>query len=418
MLFTDMTITITKSMLSRSIRVIILFVSFCACADAASLGFASNNNGSAESSSGHFRNNAYLMGASGELTGSNFRVYSGFAPALTDAPVLTSLLAIDNSMVFSDESPTSSQMLDTTYVTFKVTVEITGAETIGNVSYKFSNSGVSALPAAVLRTDVSTDTVITPGKKVVYKISFPTSSGAVLSVTDNNYIQMFAKNSAGADAAPAIFRIKVQSNSLSPVVILQPDAKGGRASSRPLIKARARVANPTNIQVKLDDALGANVITVNSTSQPDIYDAASGSVTYTYTGSSLTPGRTYRLTVTATDSGTDNYSDMVDFTVYGGAIADLVPYPSPFDPAIQPITFRYILNKAATVTMNIYDRSGRLVRNIVDNDARSAGINEETWAGINYTGEGLANGVYFCEVVAKDEDGEHRRYTSLAIFGK
>ena len=79
---------------------------------------------------------------------------------------------------------------------------------------------------------------------------------------------------------------------------------------------------------------------------------------------------------------------------------------------------RYVLDKRCEVSINIYDMSRRLVKTVVDNLVREAGISEDPWNGTNFANQELANGVYFCEIVAKDSDGEHRRYTSLAIFGK
>ncbi|MEW6557849.1 MAG: FlgD immunoglobulin-like domain containing protein [Elusimicrobiota bacterium] len=104
-------------------------------------------------------------------------------------------------------------------------------------------------------------------------------------------------------------------------------------------------------------------------------------------------------------------------------IVDLVPYPCPFDPSKESIKIRYVLdNIAEKVSINIYDMSGRLVKTIVHNQQKAAGMHEEdTWDGTNYAGEKLANGIYFCEIIAKEfkiDGGQERRYTALAIFGK
>ena len=66
----------------------------------------------------------------------------------------------------------------------------------------------------------------------------------------------------------------------------------------------------------------------------------------------------------------------------------------------------------------MYDISARLIRTIVNRVVKDPGFQEEQWYGDNYANDTLANGIYFCEIIEKDVDGELRRYSSLAIFGK
>ena len=96
----------------------------------------------------------------------------------------------------------------------------------------------------------------------------------------------------------------------------------------------------------------------------------------------------------------------------------MVPYPCPFDPK-EGTTIRYVLAKDSKVTINIYNMAGRLVKTVIMNEERGAGEHtQDKWFGDNYVREELANGIYFCEIIAEDDDGEHRYYQSLAIFGK
>ena len=108
----------------------------------------------------------------------------------------------------------------------------------------------------------------------------------------------------------------------------------------------------------------------------------------------------------------------MNFITKVGEISDLIPYPSPFDPKKQPVVIRYVLEKKSDVWINIYDMSGRIVKAVIDNQGRGPGLCEDQWNGANFGGEKLANGVYFCEIVAKNDDGKFKRYSSLAIFGK
>lgn len=385
--------------------------------------FSSVNNGSASGASASYRNNGQVQGdVVKDCSSPSYRSYSGFVPAQTSAPIMS---VIDNSMSFIDESPTSADTQTTTSLTFKVTLQVSGGNSISSVSYKFSNAGTDGLATATLQTDVSTDTVITPNTKIRYKVTFPNAGGQSLSVSENNYIEWFAKNNGVADASPAIYRIRVRAPATPTFAVTQPDTKGGYASTQPLIQATLNdpdlVVDTATVNIKIvrGDGTRPADLDIRSSDHPQIYSAAKNLIYYKYAGTSLTPNAVYNVTVSALDkSGTNQYSSAVSVTVKSGAIADLVPYPSPFDPRIQPVALRYVLDKKCSVSVNIYDMSGRVVRNIVNKESRDPGVNEETWAGANYSGDTLANGVYFCEIVARDEDGEHRRYSSLAIFGK
>jgi hypothetical protein len=377
-------------------------------------------NGAGTMASAGFATAAYTGVSTGESYGSSYRAYAGIAPAETAAPAITSLSSITNNIVFADESPASTEELRSTSITFKLTIQAASDETIGSVSYKFCNTSSTGLAAAPMQTDISTDTVIIPHKKVVYKIVFPSAAGA-LTISENNYIQIFAKNSSGADAPPAVYRLRIVSNDALPVTILQPDAKTGLAASTPILQARFTVGSidAASIQFLVTDALGAVVHAVSAATHAGLSPDADGIVTYRYDGPALAVGSPYRLTVTAVDRNTPPLTSTatVTFAVQAGAIADLVAYPSPFDPRREQMKIRYVLAQQADVSVTLYNTAGKVVKSVIDNQPRAAGLQEESWSGENYAGDTLANGVYCCEIVVRDSAGEHRKYSSVAIFG-
>ena len=77
-----------------------------------------------------------------------------------------------------------------------------------------------------------------------------------------------------------------------------------------------------------------------------------------------------------------------------------------------------MLAKDSKVKIRLYDKAGKIVCKLLDNVNQRAGTNEVEWDGKNYAGDTLATGAYICEIIAKASDGEHRRYTALAIVGK
>ncbi|MDD5102741.1 MAG: FlgD immunoglobulin-like domain containing protein, partial [Endomicrobiaceae bacterium] len=109
-----------------------------------------------------------------------------------------------------------------------------------------------------------------------------------------------------------------------------------------------------------------------------------------------------------------------EFTALGGGVADILTYPSPFNPNKEKIKIRYILSDESRVTIKLYNKAGKIVKNLVQSsyDYGKVGTNEIEWDGRNYAGEKLATGVYICEIIANSSNGEHRRYTALAIVGR
>ena len=72
-------------------------------------------------------------------------------------------------------------------------------------------------------------------------------------------------------------------------------------------------------------------------------------------------------------------------------------YPNPFNPQTK---IAYDLPGEATVTLNVFDASGRLVRELVDGEVLSAGRYETKWNGRNNAGRLVASGVYFYRLEA------------------
>lgn len=129
---------------------------------------------------------------------------------------------------------------------------------------------------------------------------------------------------------------------------------------------------------------------------------------------SLLANAKYTLEISLSDV---NLSDSVEFKVIGTGVADIYIYPSPFKPKQQNTTIQFLLAYDSDVTINLYDKAGKIVCQLIKNEHYGAGINKVEWDGRNYAGQTLAVGAYICEVIAKSTtgNGEHRRYTALAI---
>lgn len=73
-------------------------------------------------------------------------------------------------------------------------------------------------------------------------------------------------------------------------------------------------------------------------------------------------------------------------------------YPNPFQ---TQTTIRYSLPVQEKISLQIYDVSGRIVRNLVD-ESKDRGVYTTKWNSDDDQGHKLANGIYFCRLQAGD----------------
>lgn len=72
-------------------------------------------------------------------------------------------------------------------------------------------------------------------------------------------------------------------------------------------------------------------------------------------------------------------------------------FPNPFNPET---TIEFVLPKAASVSLGIYDLNGRLVRQLITSEHHGPGKFQHTWDGLSNSGERVASGIYFARLVA------------------
>ncbi len=321
---------------------------------------------------------------------------------------------------FRDEYPTTEWIRQTEvdcYVTVFSTVS--NNVDISSIKYRISSSGIPAgygswVSGAVI---VSSDSY-----QVRFTTSIPNAYGDEFSEGTDNYIQWSCKDKDGA-INMAAYNINIFQNETPVVSIIQPK-NNGYASAYPLIEAEmydeGAGIDVSSVRIVLDKLDGTNMVTVSGNENPDIC-TSSCKIYYQYNGSVLENDTKYRLTISAQDLGytiQKEGSKTIVFTVGGDFISDLIGYPSPFDPKEENLTIRYVLRENARVTINIYDSARRLVKTVIKSAGKSRGLNESTWNGTSFGGSSLANGIYFCELIAESAKKEYRVYQAIAIFGK
>jgi len=71
-------------------------------------------------------------------------------------------------------------------------------------------------------------------------------------------------------------------------------------------------------------------------------------------------------------------------------------YPNPFNPET---TIRFSLQNAGTVSLNVYNARGQLVRSLVNNQMAS-GAHSVVWNGLDDSGRGVSSGIYYYRMQA------------------
>ena len=219
-----------------------------------------------------------------------------------------------------------------------------------------------------------------------------------------------------------IITVNMQGGSASEVVLESPDPVTKMATTNTAIKTSKFSIDVSSVTVRLYegnyDESKDPLYTVSASSQSynGIFDEGNSCISYLNSdvmpnGEDLKSGKMYTIRIDF-----ENTYDPIEltFTALSGGVADILTYPSPFNPNKEKIKIRYLLAKTSNVTIRLYDKAGKVVCKLVDGETRSAGTNEEEWDGRNYAGETLATGAYIVEIIA----GSDRRYTALAIVGK
>jgi flagellar hook assembly protein FlgD len=123
------------------------------------------------------------------------------------------------------------------------------------------------------------------------------------------------------------------------------------------------------------------------------------------------------LTVEVKDVAGNPADAEISFMVEGDALALEKPrnVPNPFRGGDTTIAFG--LSQSADVTIRIYDFTARLVATVADGVSTSPSdlVQDFKWDGTASSGEGLANGVYFCQVLVETDSERKSEIIKIAL---
>ena len=251
--------------------------------------------------------------------------------------------------------------------------------------------------------------------------------------TTTNYIKFYAINDTPGESGSfsPVYTVRLSTDVVTgEVKLVSPDPLVRLSSLDPQIQTTTFDNRHSSVTITLNDSdSGAEIYKVYAVNTEDpykIYNSTTSRIDFlnsSIKGKKLVNNRKYTLTVELLNTDTGEQVEVLNspltFTALDGGVTNILTYPSPFNPNKgEKIKIRYTLAKKSKVTIRLYDKAGKVVCKLLDSVNKSAGTNEDEWDGRNYAGDTLATGAYICEIIAKASDGEHRRYTALAIVGK
>ncbi|MCL2144562.1 MAG: hypothetical protein FWH43_03605 [Endomicrobia bacterium] len=332
-----------------------------------------------------------------------------------DTGLLSSIMMSNPNIVFNNFVPSSTETItDVESVNIGVTVHTVSGK-IRQVGYRVSQT----MPTSKIGPFTMIYTTATAGSGTLDEVTVSTAA-VNLFKQGINYIQWFAQNTVeyeDGDTATWVVQIGELAGYID---IMQPS---NISSSKPQIQAKIYSPNGfsgSSVTVKMCSGTSTATVINTETVVGKFVDDKNLYIDldYKYSGNPLEAGREYTVWIIIDDSSGETLSYAATFTVIAEAISELLPYPSPYDPKKGLLNIKFVISNPASVTINIYDRAGKFVSNVLDSVSKPSGENKVTWNAKSYAGDNLANGVYICEIITKSGGKENRRYKSFAILRK
>lgn len=358
---------------------------------------------------------------------------------LTSQSAFASVFRITQSSNIAFENTTSSDPFEDITVPLTVTIRPTNGKKITKIRYRiwqgenadWNNYTISP------EYDYENFTINSDGS-VDFEQEVTLSDGNPI-----NYFMVYAQLEDESKRWSDAYTVKLSPGLSSGVKIVSPDKLSGVATTDPQVETTSYSIDFTTATVTLyegEQTEGNNYVykvVLSTTTNELVKMYNDGKISYTHStfapkynenkGAvnpdqnppdaplSLKNNQVYTLVVISQNNKSETpQTDSVKFKTLSGGVADILTYPSPFNPNKEKIKIRYLLSKGGYVTIRLYDKAGKVVCKLIDSEYRAPGTNEEEWDGRNYAGEKLATGAYIVEIIA----GSDRRYTALAIVGK
>ena len=417
-----------------------MFFAFLAVCVYADKNFVTTLNGSSFKSDSSNKTNAY------SFIGQPVVFATTESKDTTSQSAFASVFYITQSSSITFTNNTGDEPFDDINVELKVKIE-SSAGNITKIKYRVWQGDNPDWNNYSTSPEIDVDTTtFSAGTEIDFSTAVVFTQGKAI-----NYFKVYAQVGDGDDTTTypkrwsETYMVRISSGLSGTVEIISPDKLTGLATIDPKVETTNYSIDLTSTTITLyegtnktgTDYIYKVLLTTSTNELVKMYDSELGKISYTHSTFAklynknksvnpdegehsdapltLTNNKTYTLVIESQNNGSTTVeTDSVTFKALSGGVADILTYPSPFNPKKEKIKIRYLLANRSNVTIRLYDKAGKVVCKLVDGEERSAGTNEEEWDGRNYAGETLATGAYIVEIIA----GSDRRYTALAIVGK
>ena len=394
-------------------KIIISAVSLCICC-LFGFSFAENNFITIASGGGTTNLNTATLGQAIVFAQKTDRYIakSGYASVIMSSK--------SDSITFTDE--TEKKTFESNVVPIKIKIETTRGS-IDQIAYKVGNGANPDFDKieSVEYKDFS------PAQTVTFEKNIDFVEGKA-----TNQFRLWAQYKDGDYTDSSYIIVTINTNgAVSDVSIESPDPLTKLASTDPTIKTSKFSIDLSSVTVRLYEGNSTSgkmlyeVFVSSSSDEFNIFDDTNSCISYlnsdvmsakSLSRTTLQSNKEYTIEFEFHNAVYSSFT--MTFKALSGGVADILTYPSPFNPKTEKVKIRYLLAKDSKVTIRLYDKAGKIVCKLIQSEQRSAGTNEEQWDGRNYAGETLATGAYIVEIIANSSSGSDRRYTALAIVGK
>ena len=203
------------------------------------------------------------------------------------------------------------------------------------------------------------------------------------------------------------WQFTVELDTIPPSIVITRPTQEHTENRRPIISA-TYTDNMSGVDAdSVTLSLDGTTVTPDAVSETQVtftspFDLTFGQHTVTLKVSDMAP---------TPNTATQEWS----FFVERVGIADARNYPNPFE---DGTTVAFRLSRQASVSVRIYDFTGRLVAQPITNSLREAGPVEIAWSGDTSAGENLARGVYFCHILMESELEPQSAILKMAIISE
>ncbi len=274
-------------------------------------------------------------------------------------------------------------------------VTITGTNLGGATSVHIGNVEMPIISISPNTIIAVVPSGLTPGS---YHITVTTPNGTSAQTSNDVFVVLAPNGGLVSDTTPPV----ISDVRFDGKLVLEKDF----VSRTPVITALLTddvAIDPSSIRVQIVD------VYTTSTIPTVVFDPTSGKMTLTITSPLPFGEKLFSISVKDTSGNEAEFSIIIK--IGNGEDGPIFNYPNPFDPNDETTKIAFNMRDNATVTIYIFDTTGKILAKRVVN--ATVGFNEIEWNGVDDYGTKVGNGVYIARLVA---DGRYIGKTKIWVI--